>query len=207
MTQTPDSLTRRAMLKGLGAAALLGAAGRPAFAAAYRPANTDWFANCRFGISTHWTAQSQPVGEDDWLPFNEAVDHFSPAGYVDQAARAGAEYVIFTGTHALQMLPAPSAAIDRIAPGRTTKRDMIGELADACHARGLRFILYYNHSCNRATTPAGSMPSATTPRTSPASPRTCSPFSANSARAMGLASTPGGSTVASRLTRTAFTTP
>ena len=144
------SLTRRAALKGLGAAALLGAAGRPAFAAAYRPANTDWFANCRFGISTHWTAQSQPVGQDDWLPFNEAVDRFSASGYVDQAARAGAEYVIFTGAHALQMLPAPSAAIDRIALGRTTTRDLIGELADACHARGLRFILYYNHSCNSA---------------------------------------------------------
>ena len=48
------------------------------------------------------------------------------------------------------MLPAPSAAIDRIAPGRTTRRDLIGDLADACHARGLRFILYYNHSCNSA---------------------------------------------------------
>jgi hypothetical protein len=48
------------------------------------------------------------------------------------------------------MLPAPSAAIDRIALGRTTTRDLIGELADACHARGLRFILYYNHSCNSA---------------------------------------------------------
>jgi hypothetical protein len=153
-SSTPCSLTRRAALKRLAAAALLGTVGRPAFAAAYRQANTDWFANCRFGISTHWTAQSQPVGEDDWLPFNEAVDHFSPAGYVDQVARAGAEYVIFTGTHALQMLPAPSAAVDRVASGRTTKRDMIGELADACHARGLRFILYYNHSCNSGDDPA-----------------------------------------------------
>ena len=133
---------------GLGTTALLGVAGPPVFAAAYEPANTDWFANCHFGISTHWTAQSQPVGEDDWLPFNEAVDRFNATGYVDQAAHAGAEYVIFTGAHALQMLPAPSASIDRIASGRTTKRDLIGDLADACHARGLRFILYYNHSCN-----------------------------------------------------------
>jgi hypothetical protein len=154
MPQTIASLTRRQALKGLGAAALLGAAGRPAFAAAYRQANTDWFAKCRFGISTHWTAQSQPVGMDDWLPFAEAVDQFSAAGYVDHAAQAGAEYVIFTGAHALQMLPAPSAAIDRIAPGRTTRRDLIGELADACHARGLGFILYYNHSCNSGDDPA-----------------------------------------------------
>jgi len=153
MPQTIPSLTRRQALQGLGAAALRGAAGRPAFAAAYRQANADWFAKCRFGISTHWTAQSKPVGQDDWLPFGEAVDHFSAAGYVDQAAQAGAQYVIFTGAHALQMLPAPSAAIDRIAPGRTTRRDLIGELADACHARGLRFILYYNHSCNSADDP------------------------------------------------------
>ena len=51
------------------------------------------------------------------------------------------------------MLPAPCAAIDSVAPGRTTKRDLIGELADACHARGLRFILYYNHSCNHGDDP------------------------------------------------------
>jgi hypothetical protein len=97
---------------------------------------------------------SQPVGEDDWVPFDEAVSQFSPSEYVDQIANAGAQYVIFTGTHALQMLPAPCAAIDRIAPGRTTKRDLIGELADACHATGLHFILYYNHSCNHGDDPA-----------------------------------------------------
>ncbi len=154
MTQLAPALTRRQALKGLAAAALLAAARRPAFADDYHPANTDWFAKCRLGISTHWTAQSQPVGQDDWLPFSEAVDHFSATGYVDQAAGAGAEYVIFTGAHALQMLPAPCAAIDRVAPGRTTKRDLIGELADACHARGLRFILYYNHSCNNGDDPA-----------------------------------------------------
>jgi alpha-L-fucosidase len=57
--------------------------------------------------------------------------------------------VIFTGTYAPQVLPAPSAAIHRFASDRTTKRDMIGELADACHVRGLRFTLYYNPSCNK----------------------------------------------------------
>lgn len=142
-------VTRRQVLKSLGAGAVLAAAGRTAFAEPYRQADTTWLANCRIGVSTHWTAESQPVGADDWLPFDETVDRFNPLAYVEQAAGAGAEYVIFTGTHALQMLPAPSAAIDRISPGRTTRRDLIGELADACHARGLHFILYYNHSCNR----------------------------------------------------------
>jgi hypothetical protein len=154
MTGTANPPTRRDILRGIGASALVAAASRGAYAAAYRQADTSWLAACRFGVSTHWTAQSQPVGADDWVPFEEAVSRFSPSSYADQIAGAGAQYAIFTSTHALQMLPAPSAAIDRIAPGRTTKRDLIGELADACRSRGLHFILYYNHSCNSGDDPA-----------------------------------------------------
>jgi hypothetical protein len=29
-------------------------------ASQYTRANTDWFANCRFGVSVHWTAQTAP---------------------------------------------------------------------------------------------------------------------------------------------------
>ena len=152
MSLTANMLTRRDVLLAIGASALV-AASRSGNAAEYHRADTSWLASCRFGVSTHWTAASQPVGKDDWVPFEEAVSHFSPANYVDQIADAGGQYVIFTGTHALQMLPAPCDAIDRIAPRRTTKRDLIGELADACHSRGLHFILYYNHSCNGGDDP------------------------------------------------------
>jgi Alpha-L-fucosidase len=147
------TLTRRDLLRLLGAAALGAGASRVARAADYQRADAGWLAACSFGISTHWTAKSQPVGKDDWVPFEEAVARFSPANFADQVARAGAQYVIFTATHALQMLAAPSAAIDRIAPRRTTARDLIGKLADACRARGLHFMLYYNHSCNHGNDP------------------------------------------------------
>ena len=148
MARDVRQLTRRGFAQGVAGGLLSAACARYSRADAYHPADTDWFAHCRMGISSHWTAQSQPVGEDDWLPFEETVNRFSPQHYVDQVASAGAEYVIFTSTHALQMLPAPCAAIDRVLPGRTTKRDMLGELAEACAARNVHFILYYNHSCN-----------------------------------------------------------
>jgi len=154
MIRAAYTLTRRDLLRAIGASALVAAANRGARAAEYQQADANWFAACSFGISTHWTAKSQPVGADDWVPFEEAVSRFSPSSYVNQIAGAGAQYVIFTSTHALQMLPAPSAAIDRIAPQRTTQRDLIGELADACRSRGLHFILYYNHSCNHGDDPA-----------------------------------------------------
>jgi hypothetical protein len=55
------------------------------------------------------------------------------------------------------VLLALSAAIHRIVSGRTTKRDMIGELADACHMPDPRFILYYNHSRNGGDAPLGAL--------------------------------------------------
>jgi hypothetical protein len=154
MTRTAYTLTRRDLLRAVGASALVAAANRGVRAAEYQRADASWFAASSFGISTHWTAKSQPVGADDWVPFEEAVSRFSPSSYVDQIAGAGAKYVIFTSAHALQMLAAPCAAIDQIAPHRTTARDLIGELADACRSRGLHFILYYNHSCNSGDDPA-----------------------------------------------------
>ncbi len=146
-------VSRRAIVKTIAVAAAASSL-RRAWGDTYRKADTEWFAACRFGISTHWTAQSQPVGEDDWLPFEEAVNRFDAKRYVQQAGDAGAQYILFTACHALQMLPAPCRAIDQIAPGRTTRRDLIGDLADACHARGMHFIVYYNHSCNHGDDPA-----------------------------------------------------
>jgi alpha-L-fucosidase len=35
-------------------------------------------------------------------------------------------------------------AIERIMPGRTSKRDLIGELADALSRRGIKLMLYYH---------------------------------------------------------------
>src|SRR6266700_2064803 len=97
-------VTRREILKTIAAIATTISL-RRAWSDTYRKADTGWFARCRFGISTHWTAQSQPVGTDDWLPFEEAVNHFDAKRYAQETSDAGAQYIIFTSCHALQMLP------------------------------------------------------------------------------------------------------
>jgi hypothetical protein len=113
----------------------------------YTRANTDWLAKCRYGIGVHWTAQTVPrIG--DPLPFQQAVEAFKLKEFVEQVRYAGADYVLFTAAHALQMLPAPHPVIDRILPNRTCKRDLIGSLADALAVHGLPLLLYWNHSCN-----------------------------------------------------------
>ena len=81
-------------------------------------------------------------------PFQKAVDAFDLDGFIEAVEYTGADYVLFTSAHALQMLPAPHPVLDRILPGRTCKRDLIGELADALAAKGKHLLVYYNHSCN-----------------------------------------------------------
>ena len=113
----------------------------------YSRANTDWLAACTLGISVHWTAQTAPR-QGTALNFNDAVDCFRLKDFLDAVEKSGADYVIFTTTHAFQMLPCPRLTIDSIPPGRTAKRDLIGEIAQGLAALGKKMILYYNHSCN-----------------------------------------------------------
>lgn len=132
----------RLALAGLGVQAF------PAFAAeTYSRANTDWLAKCRYGIGVHWTAQTVPRSGDP-LPFQQAVGSFRLRDFVEQVRYAGADYVLFTACHALQMLPAPHPVIDKLLPGRTCERDLIGELADALAVHSLPLLVYWNHSCN-----------------------------------------------------------
>ena len=119
----------------------------------YHRANTDWLAGCTLGLSVHWTAKSMPrqgAAEN----FQEAVDQFRLDQFLAAVELSGVDYVIFTATHALQMLPCPHPVIDRILPGRTAKRDLLGEIARGLAARGKKLIVYYNHSCNYGDDPA-----------------------------------------------------
>ena len=113
----------------------------------YKRASTGWLAKCRYGVGVHWTAQTVPRYGSP-LPFQKAVDAFDVRKFVDQLTYAGADYLLFTAAHALQMLPAPHPVIDKILPGRTCQRDLIVELADALAAKGVPLLVYYNHSCN-----------------------------------------------------------
>jgi len=148
-------LTRRCFLRTTTAAMaacfagrdVLAAQSQPASDAPYKRANTDWLAKCRFGIGVHWTAQTVPRNGSP-KPFPKAVADFDLDGFIAAVEHAGADYVLFTAAHALQMLPAPHPVIDRVLPNRTSERDLMRELADALAAKQKHLLVYYNHSCN-----------------------------------------------------------
>jgi len=151
-------LTRRRLLCSLSAGAGLSfgyptlVAGLTAEGSEYKRPSTDWLARCRLGIGVHWTAQTVPRNGPP-LPFQKAVEAFDLDGFVAAVEYAGADYVLFTATHALQMLPAPHPVIDKILPGRTCRRDLLGELADRLAGKGKHLLVYYNHSCNHKDDP------------------------------------------------------
>ncbi len=106
-------------------------------------ASTDWFVAAKYGVMFHWTTQTQPH-HGTQKPFCEAVRDFNIDAFADMVKETGAGYVIFTAVHGTQWFPAPIRTIDKILPGRTCERDLIGEIADALSKRGVKLILYYH---------------------------------------------------------------
>lgn len=120
---------------------------------AYQRADTDWLAACTLGIGIHWTAKTVPRSGPA-CPFSEAVANFRLPAFLDAVETSGADYVLFTATHALQMFACPHPVVDAILPGRTSERDLLGEIARGLADRGVKLIMYYNHSCNHGNDPA-----------------------------------------------------
>ena len=112
----------------------------------YHFANTDWMRGS-FGISVHWTSKTVfPDGSVN--SYEDAVNAFEPDTFAETLESIGAKHCIFTLTHAQEYLALPHPVLERLMPGRTTARDLIGELMEALAKRNIRFIAYYNHSCN-----------------------------------------------------------
>ncbi len=111
-------------------------------------ADTGWFQRARYGIMVHWTSESMPR-HGDRRPYAKAVDDFDAEGFAERMAQTGAGFVVFTTSHAEQVFPAPLAALDAVLPGRTTRRDLVADLAAALERRGLKLMLYHHLGTTR----------------------------------------------------------
>jgi hypothetical protein len=105
-------------------------------------ASTDWLAKAGYGVMFHWTAQSKPRNGPA-KNYADAVAAFDIAAFGRMVEETGAGYVIFTVNHADPHCPAPIASWESAHPGRTTQRDLIGEIADEFGKRKVRLMLYF----------------------------------------------------------------
>ena len=106
-------------------------------------ADTRWFRKARYGLMFHWTSQTVPRSGTP-KPYADAVRDFDVKQFVDQVVRTHAGFVTITTSHADMYFPAPLKSLDTILPGRTTRRDLVGELAEALGRHGIRLMRYYH---------------------------------------------------------------
>ena len=104
----------------------------------------DWFKDAGYGLMFQWvnrvTPPSGPIKE-----WEQKVNDFDIDSMIDMVEASGASFVVWSVVWGQQYISAPIKALDQIIAGRTTKRDLLGEIADRLHAKGLRLIFYYHY--------------------------------------------------------------
>ncbi len=128
-----------------------------------------WYKDAKFGIFIHWGVYSVPAFGNEWYPRNMyrqesdeykhhvrtygpvdkfgykdfvpmfRAEHFDPAGWARLFKDAGAKYVVPVAEHHDGFAMYDSGLSDWTALKMGPHRDVIGELAKAVRAEGLRF--------------------------------------------------------------------
>jgi len=131
-----------------------------------------WFTDARFGMFIHWGVYSGAEGiwkgeklrnnndYAEWIYYRNRIardeyttllDRFDwesidPEQWVLLAKKAGMKYVTLTAKHHDGFALWDSQVSDYdVAEFTQAKRDIVKELADACHKHGLKLGLYYSH--------------------------------------------------------------
>lgn len=129
------------------------------------------FQDRKFGIFLHWGIYSM-LGDGEWVMHNRHLDRdeyaklaggfypskFDAREWTQLFKEAGARYVTFTSRHhdGFSMW-ASKASPYNIVDATPFKRDVVGELAEACKEQGLKLHFYYSHmDWQRTDYPTGS---------------------------------------------------
>jgi alpha-L-fucosidase len=129
-----------------------------AYRADPRAAARQWFRDAKFGLFLHYGLYSLE-GRHEWLQYREKIpvadyarlkDRFTASKFdadaiTDLALAAGMRYVNITTRHHDSFCLFASAQTDFHARNSPARRDLLRELADACHKKGLGLCCYYSH--------------------------------------------------------------
>ncbi|MCL5997091.1 MAG: hypothetical protein M1546_13695 [Chloroflexi bacterium] len=113
-----------------------------------RQRRTEWFKNARWGVLTHYLADTASattevsITTDEW---NRRIDAFDVDTLASQLESIGAPYYFITLGQNSGYYCAPNATYDSIvgrSPSRCSQRDLIVDLYEALHPRGIQLLLY-----------------------------------------------------------------
>lgn len=109
----------------------------------------------KYGLFVHYVndGNGHTTFNIDGSPTSAGADYlaesFDAAGFADDVASMGVEYLIFTSWHSNFHPLFNSAAVERVPPNerpriKTPKSDMLGRMVTAVRAKGIR-VLFYSH--------------------------------------------------------------
>ncbi len=162
MTTSPESAARSSPNSAAGAESLSVPVYLATREAEWRrdPRGTHlaWFRAARYGLFLHYGVYSQ-LGRGEWVQFRETIpvaeysrlidgfraERFDAETIGDLALDAGMRYVNVTTRHHDSFCLWDTATTEFNSARAPAGRDLVGELAAACRARGLGLFLYYSH--------------------------------------------------------------
>lgn len=118
--------------------------------------DASWMIEGKYGLFVHWSPLGYALhgSEPRALWHQKAVDTFDVQVFANAVERTGAAWITFTMTHGQFYWPGPNQALDKILPGRTTKRDLIGEIIKELDRRGIRTLFYLHNGASGNEDPA-----------------------------------------------------
>ena len=136
---------------------------------AEKDARMAWWREARFGMFIHWGVYAVPAGVyqgkqipgigewimstripvDEYKAYAEEFNpvHYDPEAWAALAKKAGMRYLVVTSKHHDGFALYPSEVTDwDIADASPYGKDLIGPLAEAARAEGLKFGLYFSQA-------------------------------------------------------------
>lgn len=126
-----------------------------------RRANLQWFTDAKYGMFIHYGLYAQlekgewvqlrdtiPVAEYAKLKNTFTADKFDANFITDLALKAGMKYITITSKHHDGFCLFKTEQTDFNSLNSPCKRDLIGELAEACNRKGLGLFLYYSYAAD-----------------------------------------------------------
>lgn len=134
---------------------------REAYSRDPHAAATAWFKNANFGMFMHYGLYSQ-LGRTEWVMQRETIpvaeyqklkdtfrpDKFDADAITRCAIDAKMKYITFTTKHHDGFCLFRTSQTDYNSTQSPSKRDLVGELAEACRSKGLGLFLYYSYGAD-----------------------------------------------------------
>lgn len=154
-------MTRRAVLRSALTTSCTLATSRIGWALSLSGDRAEWYRQAKFGMFIHWGPYSQASVEASWpimvpkpggvteaeyraLPRTFNPTKFDPNAWIDLARQAGQKYMVFTTKHHDGFCMFDSAYTDYKVTNTPYGKDIVAQLARACHQDEIPIGFYYS---------------------------------------------------------------